>query len=399
MKVIIVGAGIGGLGAALALEKKGIQAEIFEAAPAIKAVGAGLWVAPNGLEILKRIQPALKQAVIQAGWELQASSVEDLHGHRLSGFNATDLRQRYGAGPLAIRRSALHEILITGLKQTPLHTGKRFQAYEFVQDQVAVHFDDGSTATGDLLIGADGLRSRVRSQLFGEIPLRYSGQSCWRGLAPLRLPEPWYHKAQELWGDRPGLRAGFSLVNADEVYFYLTQCMPAGQLDRPEHLKPDLPKSSLLKAFADFPERVLQIIQATPDEAFLRNDLSDFVPLKSFGQGPVWLLGDAAHATTPNLGQGANQALESAWALAESLSECLADRLGQRSPLASSDLEQALQNYQTKRLTRAHFITETSWKIGQISNLKRGLRLRNWLMAHLPERVVQHQLDQVFRLA
>ncbi|MBT9548044.1 MAG: FAD-dependent monooxygenase [Candidatus Sericytochromatia bacterium] len=384
MKVLIVGAGIGGLGAALALEKKGINVEVFEAAPAIRAVGAGLWVAPNGLEILNRIQPALKQAVIQAGWELQASTVEDLHGHKLSGFNAQDLRCRYGSGPLAIRRSALHAILMAALKQTPLHTGKRFQAYDIRQGQVAVQFEDGSSATGDLLIGADGLRSRVRTQLWGEIPLRYSGQSCWRGLAPLRLPEPWHHKAQELWGDRPGLRAGFSQVNADEVYFYLTQSMPAGQHDSPEHLKPDL-----LRAFADFPERVLQIIQATPTEAFLRNDLSDFVPLKSYGQGPIWLLGDAAHATTPNLGQGANQALESAWALAESLAPTLTPR----------DLEQALQHYQSCRLARARFITETSWKIGQISNLKHGLRLRNWLMAHLPEQMVQRQLDQVFRLA
>lgn len=385
MNVLIVGAGIGGLGAALALEKKGIDVEVFEAAPEIRAVGAGLWVAPNGQEILHRIQPALKQAVIQAGWELQASHVEDLHGHKLSGFRAEELRRRYGAGPLAIRRSALHTILLGGLKQTPLHTGKRFVAYEIQQGRVQVQFEDGSTAKGDLLIGADGLRSRVRHQLMGEIPLRYSGQSCWRGLAPLRLPEPWYHTAQELWGDRPGLRVGFSQVNADEVYFYLTQQLPAGQHDSPERLKPDL-----LNAFADFPQRVLQIIQATPTEAFLRNDLSDFVPLQSYGSGPVWLLGDAAHATTPNLGQGANQALESAWALAESLPQTWEQ---------PSELAGALQLYHRHRLARARFITEASWRLGQLSNLKHGLRLRNWLMAHLPERLVQRQLDQVFEVA
>lgn len=380
MKVLIVGAGIGGLGVALALEKQGIQAEIFEAAPELRAVGAGLWIAPNGLEMLNRIQPALKQAVIQAAWELEASSVEDLHGHQLSGFRARDLRRHYGVGPLAIRRSALHAILRGALEQTPVHTGKRLRGYDILGNAVQVQFEDGSSAVGDLLIGADGLHSRVRRQLFGEIPLRYSGQSCWRGLAPLQLPGPWYHNAQELWGDRPGLRAGFSQVNAHEVYFYLTQSVPAGQKDQPERLKSDL-----LTAFQDFPERVLEIIAATPTERILRNDLCDFVPLKSYGQGPVWLLGDAAHATTPNLGQGANQALESAWVVAESLRQ------------APHSLAAALELYQSRRLARARFITETSWRLGQLSNLKRGLRLRNWLMAHLPASLVARQLDLVFR--
>ncbi|PIQ27086.1 FAD-dependent oxidoreductase [bacterium (Candidatus Blackallbacteria) CG17_big_fil_post_rev_8_21_14_2_50_48_46] len=381
MKVLIAGAGIGGLGMALALEKFGIEAEIFEAAPVLKAVGAGLWVAPNGLEILNRISPELKRKVQEAGQELAFSSVEDLQGHQLSGFNAAHLRSRYGAGPLAIKRADLHQILIQALRKTTLQTGKRLQSFITDEDQIVLEFEDGSQTRGDLLIGADGLRSRVRQSLFGDIPLRYSGQTCWRGLAPLQLPAPWQGKGMELWGDKPGLRAGFSPVSAQEVYFYLTQALPAGGKDSPETLK-----SELLKAFAAFPPLISELIQATPHEAFLRNDLSDFVPLNHYGKDRVFLLGDAAHATTPNLGQGANQALESAWVLAESLAQ------------NPEDLHKVLQRYESLRIPRARRIVETSWKIGQLSNLKRGLRLRNWFMSHLPASLTEKQLQAVFQI-
>jgi 2-polyprenyl-6-methoxyphenol hydroxylase-like FAD-dependent oxidoreductase len=382
MKVLIVGGGIGGLGVALALEKIGVSAEIYEAAPAIKAVGAGLLMAPNGIEMLNRISAEIKAEVQAASWEPQAASVEDLHGHQLSGFNAEYVRSRWGAGPLAIRRSRLHEILIAHLRQTPLHTGKKFLHYREENQQITLTFEDGSEAQGDLLIGADGLRSKVRQQLFGDIPLRYSQQSCWRGLAPLRLPEPWYRRSMEIWGDSPGLRAGFSQINTDEVYFFLTRLLPAGGRDQPETIQ-----AELLDAFSTFPEMVLDLIRATPVAHLLHNDLCDFAPLQRYAQGLVVLLGDAAHAMTPNLGQGANQALESAWVFSQAIAE------------NPTDLEAALQKYQALRIPRVRQIIETSWRIGAVSNLKHGLGLRNWLMSHLPASLAHKQLDSVFQVA
>lgn len=378
MKITIIGAGIGGLTLALALQKHGLNAHVYEAAPELKPVGAGLWLAPNGQAILRAIDPALLAAIQAQNLALQEGRVATLRGQILTRFRSAELQARYQAPLLALRRAHLHTALLEHLAPGTLHLGKAYAASSPSDQQVQVTFADGTALTTDLLVGADGLRSRVRTQHWGEIPLRYSGQTCWRGLATLKLPEPYAHCSYELWGDRPGLRAGFSLVDAHTVYYYLTDAVPAGGSPAADE------RSLLQQRFAAFPEVVSQMLAATPQESLMRHDLYDFVPLKHYVQGAVALLGDAAHATTPNLGQGANQAMESAWILAQELA---------RQP----SLELALAAYQARRQPRAAQLVNTAWRLGQVVNMPRLPRRGvEWLMAHLPPAVQQRQMDAIF---
>lgn len=378
MQIVIIGAGIGGLTLALALQKQGINAQVYEAAPELKPVGAGLWLAPNGQAVLRAIDPALLATIQAENLPLQEGRVATLNGQILTRFRSEELQARYQAPLLALRRAHLHTALLGHLLPGTLHLGKAYVGSTQQGNKVQVRFNDETNLEADLLVGADGLRSRVRTQHWGEIPLRYSGQTCWRGLASLQLPEPYAHCSYELWGSKPGLRAGFSPVDAETVYYYLTDAVPAGGSAIGHE------QSLLQQRFASFPDVVTQMLAATPQDALMRHDLYDFVPLKHYVQGSVALLGDAAHATTPNLGQGANQAMESAWVLAQELG---------RQPA----LGQALAAYQARRQPRASQLVNTAWRLGQVVNMpslpRRGIE---WLMAHLPLAVQQRQMDAIF---
>jgi 2-polyprenyl-6-methoxyphenol hydroxylase-like FAD-dependent oxidoreductase len=210
---------------------------------------------------------------------------------------------------MAIRRSELQRILSATLQPGSLHLGKSLKYFEDRGPDVRAHFDDGTEARGRLLIGADGLRSAVRRQLFPHVSLRYSGQTCFRGLAAFRMPEELRQTAWEVWGG--AARFGFSAVDPERVYWFAPLKAPAGQ-----QWDPGDASRRLRETYASFPEPIPAIISATPADALIQNDLYDFPPIKQWHRGNVLLIGDAAHATTPNLGQGGAQAMEDALSLA-----------------------------------------------------------------------------------
>ncbi|MGV3526874.1 MAG: FAD-dependent monooxygenase [Candidatus Sericytochromatia bacterium] len=377
--IAIVGAGIGGLSLALALQQQGHKVRIYEAAPQLKPVGAGLWLAPNGQRVLEALDPSLVAELRSAGCVLERGRVQTLKGTCLTAFDSKQMEARYGAPLLAIRRTLLHAALLKRLAPGSLQLGHAFVSSQPQDDGLSLTFANGASARADLLVGADGLKSAVRRQHWGDLPLRYSGQVCWRGLLKLSLPPPYDTGSFEIWGQQAGLRAGFSRVDAEQVYFYLTDAVPQGQTP------PDDERGHLLRRFRGFPEPVLQLIARTPQVAWMRHELSDLAPLRTYVAGRCVLLGDAAHPMTPNLGQGANQALESAWVLAQSLKQ-------------SPDLDSALHHYEALRRPRASQVVQTAWRLGQIVNLRaRPLRWgAAWAMAHLPARVNQSQFDRLF---
>ena len=378
MKILIIGGGIGGLSTAIALKQRAIDYQIFEAAPELKPVGAGIWMAPNALQVLDRL--GLAEAVKARGWRLQEARITDQKGRLLSAIDGSGVEARYGHGLCAIHRGRLQQVLLDALDKDRIQTGKRLRSILQTPETVQAIFEDGSTATGDVLIGADGIHSPSRRSLFGDIPLRYSGQTCWRGVARLKLPDALSAQGHEMWGQRAGLRIGFSHIHPEEVYWYVSLATPPAN----QNLSND--KSLLEALVAEFPETARQVIAAADAASIIRTDLFDLKPIPAWYEGRVVLLGDAAHATTPNLGQGGSQAIEDAWVLADALARFArpADAFG---------------HYQQVRMPKAQRIVQTSYQIGRLSNLggRWATGLRNTLLRLTPRSVNDRQLEFLYR--
>jgi 2-polyprenyl-6-methoxyphenol hydroxylase-like FAD-dependent oxidoreductase len=376
--VIIIGGGIGGLTAAIALQRHGVAAHVYEAAPELRTVGAGIWVPVNALEVLDRLGVA--QAVQRAGALLERAELLDYRRGVLQTIDLRAIAQRYGFSTVAIHRARLHEALTAELAHGTLHLGKACQQIEQDSQAVRVQFADGSTAQGSLVVAADGVRSAVRRQLFPSAQLRYSGQSSYRAVVRAALPRELEKGGQEIWGR--GCRFGFSSIGGGNVYWYAT-------LDSPPGVKESIQqaKAQLQELFAPFPAPVQDLIAATKAELLIRTDIYDLRPLPAWYHGRVALLGDAAHATTPNLGQGGAQAIEDAWVLAESLA---------RYP----EPEQAFAAYQLLRQGKATMVVNRSWQMGKLAHLKNplGRALRNTLMRAAPTSVGQKQFDALYTL-
>lgn len=376
MKSIIIGGGIAGLATAVGLRKKNIEVAVYESAPEFKPVGAGILLAPNGLEALKRIEPALLAEVQQRGNPIEQMKIMDYKGRVLNGSTFKEGMRSY-----AIHRSELVDVLRKFLPAEMLHTDKKLKGFSELDQSIEANFMDGTQAVGDLLVGTDGIGSQVRNQLLGELPYRYTGQTCWRGIVSFQLPEAYRNTFVEVWGKARGLRVGFGAVSQDKVYFFATYFTPANGKDDPQNLK-----ATLQTIYKDFPPIVSQLINATPTNAILRNDIYDLVPHDQWFKGKVVLVGDAAHATTPNMGQGGNQALESAWVFSECMSQ--------------PNLSEAFAKYQHMRIKKAHKIINDSWKISQIVNIKSGIvrSVRNKAMQMIPARMAEANLKKVYAL-
>lgn len=372
--VLIVGAGIGGLTAAIALRQRGIEVRVFESATELSAVGAGIWVPPNAMAVLDSI--GLAEEVVAAGMTLRRGEIRDLEGLTLQFLDLADAKRRWGHATVAIRRSELQRILRAALGPAVLNLGAELVRFEDTGSGVVAEFADGSTAEGEMLIGADGLHSTVRGALLPPVRPRYSGQTCFRGLARIDLPDGLDAAGMEIWGG--ALRFGFSGVGGGEVYWFAPITAAAG------HRFEGLPEA-LAALFAAFPAPVPDLLAATPAGSLIRTDLTDFEPIHRWHRGRVVLLGDAAHASTPNLGQGGAQAMEDALSLAEVV-------------LHHGPTPEAFAEYERIRLPRARKVVELSWRLGRMAHWQRpfACRLRNVALRAIPDRVVLDRMDDLF---
>jgi 2-polyprenyl-6-methoxyphenol hydroxylase-like FAD-dependent oxidoreductase len=378
-KGIIIGAGIGGLATAIALAQRGIETTVYEQANELKEVGAGIWVAPNGLKVFDKLGVA--QEIIQSGKELAQISVVDLKGKPVSVIDSKKVKAKHQFTTTAISRSVLHNILISKTKTGSIHLGKRLKSYSQNPDGISVEFEDGTVNHADFLILADGVNSVGRAQMLGAAPLRYAGQTCWRFVTNFNFPKQEDGNMHEIWSNKKGLRVGYSQINDKEVYVFITNNTAAGNKDNIATLKQEL-----LSLCHEFPEIVKELISTVAPEKIIRNDIYDFKPITNWVNGQVALLGDAAHATTPNLGQGACQAIEDAYVLAQELA-------------VTNSIAAALLNYQARRIGKARFITNTSWRFSQITNTT-GVFKKLWqaIIRLTPESISEKQLDRIYTL-
>jgi 2-polyprenyl-6-methoxyphenol hydroxylase-like FAD-dependent oxidoreductase len=378
-KGVIIGAGIGGLTTAIALAQQGIQTAIYEQARELNDIGAGIWVAPNGLKVFDKL--GLATQIIDSGKVLDQIRIVDLNQNIISTIDSQKIKARHKFQTVAIHRASLQKILRTKLGEGNIVLGKRFKAYSQSENTVTVKFEDGTLVASDFLILADGINSNGRLQLNKALNLRYSGQTCWRFVTEFEYPKSENGNMYEIWSNKKGLRVGYSQINEKEIYVFITNYEKAGNLDNLFSLKQDL----LLLCNA-FPEIVKHLISKVEEAKIIRTDLFDFKPNSNWVDRNVALLGDAAHATTPNLGQGACQAIEDAYVIAEELASL-------------KSIEQGLRDYQSKRIVKAKYITNTSWKFAQITNTSGIVKsFVKAILRMIPDSVNEKQLDKIYAL-
>ncbi|MEM1217969.1 MAG: FAD-dependent monooxygenase [Bacteroidota bacterium] len=375
MSYQIAGGGIGGLCLALALQKLGMPYHVYERAPKLREVGAGIWLAPNALQVLDWLGVLAK--VQEAGNVIDRITLADAKLNPLSDIPQTPIVQQFGFSTVAIHRARLQKLLFDEIPEQHKTLGKALQRFEEREESVDLHFTDGTLAAGAYLIGADGIHSAVRQQLFPERRTRDSGQLCWRGIATLDLPDDYRPRGMELWGDQ--IRFGISQIADRQVYWFAVSEQSA---TLPQD--PILRKAGLLARYESFHPLVGQILEATSPDRIMENTILDLDPKGRWYQGRICLMGDAAHATTPNMGQGGAQAIEDAYFLSQ---------LQHTNPG-----EPGFAAFAQRRRPKVQFVVKQSWNTGKLAHWKRAQGLRNGMMRVIPERILVKQMLDLYRL-
>ena len=376
--IAIIGGGIGGLTTAIALKQRGITAHVYDAARELRAVGAGIWMPSNAMQVFGRLQIA--PSIEQAGAPLNRIQLQDYQHGVLTITDLTPIANQFGFATTAIHRGRLQAALVEQLESNQLQLNKRCVGIVQHDDYVSIAFADGTNATAAIVIGADGLRSAVRQALFPEAQTRYSGQSSYRAIVPVKLDNQFANAGIEIWGR--GCRFGFSSVSAAETYWYATFDAPAGRT-----VAPDAAKAMLIELARDFPAMVEALVEAVSAENLIRADIHDLVTLPTWHKGRVVLIGDAAHAATPNLGQGGAQSIEDAFVLASALAD-------------HATHQAAFQHFEQTRRAKAVTIVNQSWQLGKLAHLSNPIIrwLRDTTMKLTPSAVGKQQFAQLYAL-
>lgn len=348
-KVLIVGGGIGGLALAGFLGRPGLHVDLVERTAGWKPVGAGITLGMNAMRLAERL--GIADAIISAGRPLRRAIVADAEGRALSEIDLEALSQRTGYPSVAIHRGALHQAFLGAVdtRDVTIRLGTTLGSIADDGAGVDVEFSDGRRERYDLVVGADGIRSQVRDLTFGPVKTRYSGYTCWRFVVDAEFPhQP--GDAIEMWGH--GRRFGVVPVGGNKVYGFA--CYNAPPHDG------DLASVGLERfrtIFAEFggvARRVMSRI--TSATQLIHNDIED-LRMSHWHRGRVVLIGDAAHAMTPNMGQGGAMAIEDAFVLASSLH-------------TAGSIAGAIEKYLGARRKRVDSILDQSYRIGRVAQFE-----------------------------
>lgn len=361
MHVVIVGGGIGGLTLAMCLHQLGIGHTLLERGDELRDAGTGIGIWTNAVAVLDRY--GLGDEVRAMGDPIDRTISTNLDGLELVRVDLGASIGRRDSDCFLVHRPDFHRLLASRADPTRIRLGAPCVGFSQTLTGVTVHLADGGTLEGDVLVAADGVRSMVRRELWGDIPLRFCGPG-WRGIANKQPGEP--HVNREIHG-RDGERFGLCPMGPRHVYWWATHLGRAG-----DEVPAAERKARLRAIFAGWPFEADALIEATPDERILYNDMVDIPPLRFWGRGRITLLGDAAHPTTPNLAQGGCMAVEEAGLLARLLQSC-------------PDAEAALRAYERLRIPRARMIVNTSHAWGRMSEWRgtaarrvKEVILRSW---------------------
>lgn len=342
-RVIVLGAGIGGLTTAAALRAVGIEARLFEAAPALRADGTGLGLASNAVATLR----ALGIDPVAFGSPARAFHLCTPAGRVFRELPIAAIGAELGAPTVSVDRGALTRALRAAAPEVPITFGARAVRYELPdRGGVVVHFADGRSEHGDLLIGADGIGSTVRAQVQGPGAVNEYGYLCWLAVTEFRHPRVTPGWVGHYWG--AGKRFGLIELGDGRVYWWGTANMPAAEAHSWSGTREEI-----AAAYAGWAPEVGAAIGATPRAAIVSVPARDRDFDDRWGQGPVTLLGDAAHPMLTSLSQGAGSSIEDGYVLARSLAGRRAD------PVA------ALRDYERARIPRTRMLVTESRKLSR----------------------------------
>lgn len=350
LRAIIVGGGIGGLTAAIALRQAGHQAVVLERAKSIDhvALGAGVHLWTNALQALQAID--LAGQVAAAGTTVTAHRYLSWQGRPLGSLKVAEVSGELGAPTVGLSRPELHRTLASTLQDGVVRFNAEFTGFEQSPRRVVARLADGSEEQGDILIGADGIRSVVRQQLHGPAEPHYSGITAWRAICDFTSPQVAVGEMCIYWG--PGARILHYHVSGQRLYWLSLVKSPPRQRD-PEGAS----KAAVSAHYLGWPRHVQEMLAATEEAAILRTDIVDRDPLRRWGQDRVTLLGDAAHPMYPDMAQGAGQAIEDAVSLAAALRD-------------AADPVAALRDYEQRRIRRANGFVKTSRAVNKMSLMR-----------------------------
>lgn len=371
-RALVVGAGIGGLACAVALERAGYRPIVFERGSELREAGAGLLLAANAVRALRMLGVAdrvIQQSVVGGEGELRAAD-----GRVLKRVALNELRRVTGEDAVCALRHVLHGTLAEALSSSEVRTNARVVGFEHDAVGVRVQLEDGSEVAGSLLVAADGVRSLVRARLHGDA-LRPSGLVAYRGVC---RGQTWNSTGSQYFGR--GVEAGVARADADSIYWYVSTKL--ARVDAALE-----PKTGALEVARALDPALTNLIEHTEPGHVRYDELFDREPLHSWGQGRVTLLGDAAHPMLPHAGQGAAQALEDAVVLGR----CLA---------VTADVPEALRRYERARMPRTAEVVQMSRRNASISRIESGwlCNLRDWALAHGPAWLLEKQLVSLARV-
>ena len=394
VRIAIIGGGIGGLTTAIALRQFGFEPQVYEQAPVLLDVGAAIAIWPNAMRVLQRLK--LADDLLNEAGQMKAVEWLDQNGRLINRVSLTDIIVNSAA--VALHRADLQEILVQALPSNSIQLGNSFIDYSQTANQIVVHFANGNSIETDVLVGADGIHSRVRTKFLNDAPPNYRGYIVWRGIAqnsPASLPK---ETAIELHGK--GKRFGIGPVGMGRTGWWAASNAANTSTtadersgDRKtwkqgEHVSSKQTQDTqreLLKLFDGWHRPVLQLVEATPSGSILKTGAFDRPSSRLWGQQSVTLLGDAIHPMTPNFGQGGCMAIEDAMILAR----CF-EKYGVE--------ERTLRRYEELRRSRTRDVTRYSrlyGAIGQWQNIfARGLRKS--ALSLVPENLARRLMQIVF---
>lgn len=370
MKTGIIGGGIGGLALANCFQHFNIPYTLFERASKFGEVGAGIGISESAYTILKKI--GLGDDIKAKGYFVEDAIIVNKDCETIRKLPVKN-------GGFCIHRAELINILSNKIGSLNVKFDAELESFTTKKDSVELTFKNGTSEEFDYVFACDGINSIFRKQLFPQVKKRYSGQTIWRGIATCTLPVNYHTAYLEFWGEN--LRFATIPLNKTQYYWYACKISKENLQDNKETLKTDLKN-----LFEKFCKEVAEVIDNT--ELIIRNDMWDLKPHKEkWNKNSVIFLGDAIHATTPNLAQGGCQAIEDAFTLAT-----LINRKG--------FAPETFEKYYKLRNEKVNYIVEQSWNYGKISHQSNKLKefvVKN-AFKYLPNRIFEKQYQKLIDL-
>jgi salicylate hydroxylase len=366
-KIAVIGGGLGGAAAALALHRRGFEVGLYEKSEEISEIGAGLNLSPNAMKAFRYL--GVEDAAMDTGFQALEQVIRSYRSGRVIARprRSGDVVERYGASFITMHLADLLNLFVGALPDAILHTGAECTGAESRNGRAAAHFADGTTVEADIVIGADGIHSAVRDSVFGKIEPRFTGCICWRGLVPGEaLPDPDFARQMVAWWGPHGHIVHYPVRRRDQLVNFVAHYDSDGWTE--ESWTHECDRSELMDTYARWNTDLLGLIESS--DKYYKWALYDRDPLDAWTSGRVALLGDSAHPMLPYLGQGACMAIEDACILTEALA---------RSP---EDPDRALRNYERIRKPRAtraqlgsRFRAKQNHLVSPVARLRRDVRM------------------------